>query len=151
MVDVARFKKIIASMERAGLQSSFQEFVVDYIHDYPEDRKALVRILEECQIVFNDKELGEFLSAPNYVERSLKKFVDELDAFPLRLSYDRFIEKRLKIKKWKELSDKGARDILLSREVPLAQRVQFKEFVVEELRKVDPNTRPKKILPFLPW
>jgi hypothetical protein len=67
---IARLNKIFICMVRSGLQADFQEFVVDFLFQFPEEKEKFMKVLTRWR-------MSHIAQAPHVVER----FIDRMNSF----------------------------------------------------------------------
>jgi hypothetical protein len=127
-VDLVKLRKIFNVMERAGVQNSLQEFLVDYVSIYPQNKEGFVSLLKKYHVVETDTDVANFFGIPNYAERRIIRFVESID------KYSDSLENSPVARAWKMMKNSGVRSTLLSREVPIEKR---KELVWQVIHAIE--------------
>jgi hypothetical protein len=110
-----QYVKVTATLHRAGLQQSFAEFVEDFLHLYPEERKALTRSLKKYGMA---DVIG---TVPNYKERRILRFVDAMNSMVGIVTRD-----LARNKAWATLTtEHGIDKALLDRSKPIQARLKL--------------------------
>lgn len=103
-LDLDKVGRIFKTVRTAGIQNHFGDFLVDYVHLYPQDKAALVMALQICGLVTTVADEKALFSYPHYKERKITQFIAHYDSFS---EWSPVQPNAARAKAWAALKEKG--------------------------------------------